>query len=93
VIVTLLNDQRTPADFFPSRLVDEDAERHRFRVHRSAMTSPQVYAAELANVFARCWLYAGHESEIPELGDYVRRRVGGRPIFLVRGAKSQCHLA
>jgi p-cumate 2,3-dioxygenase alpha subunit len=69
-------------------LVVDDPAAGRFRVHRSAMTSPQIHRAEVERVFAKSWLYVGHESEIPERGDYVRRPVGGRPIFMVRGAKS-----
>jgi p-cumate 2,3-dioxygenase subunit alpha len=69
-------------------MVDEDVEKRRFRVHRSSMTSPSVYGAEVKNVFNHCWLYVGHTSEVPKPGDYVRRPVGGRPMFMVRGSKS-----
>lgn len=69
-------------------LVDEDAEHHRFRVHRDTMTSPEIYRAELDRIFSHCWLYVGHESEVASPGDYVRRPVGGRPVFMVRGAKT-----
>ncbi|MGQ0483436.1 MAG: aromatic ring-hydroxylating oxygenase subunit alpha [Pseudonocardia sp.] len=72
-----------------SPLVEEDAARHRFRVHRSTMTSPEVFQQELKRVFERSWLYVGHESEVAEPGDYVRRPVGGRNVFMVRGAKSK----
>jgi p-cumate 2,3-dioxygenase subunit alpha len=76
-----------------SRCVDEDRDRRRFRVHRSSMTSPQIFEAELDRIFAHSWLYVGHESEIPAPGDYVRRPVGGRPVFMVRGAKTgQVHV-
>src|SRR6201995_2664390 len=76
-----------------SRCVDENSTERRFRVHRSSMTSPRIYEAELDRVFAHSWLYVGHESEIPEPGDYVRRPVGGRPVFMVRGAKTgQVHV-
>lgn len=37
-------------------------------------------------IFERCWLYAGHESELPATGSYVTRSVGGRPVILARGA-------
>ncbi|NKQ51874.1 Rieske 2Fe-2S domain-containing protein [Amycolatopsis sp. K13G38] len=60
----------------------------RFRVHRATMTDQGVYSEELAKIFARSWLYVGHESEVREPGDYVRRPVGGRPVFMVRGRKS-----
>ena len=74
-------------------LVDEDANRHRFRVHRDTMTSPEIFVQERERIFNHCWLYVGHESEVAEPGDYVRRPVGGRPVFMVRGARSgQVHV-
>src|SRR5207302_6692213 len=56
-----------------------------FRVHRSAMTSAEILALERERIFDRCWLYVGHESELAQPGDYRRRTVAGRPLFLVRG--------
>jgi p-cumate 2,3-dioxygenase alpha subunit len=69
-------------------LVDDDPRANTFRVHRSAMTSEAVHRAEIERIFGRSWLYVGHESEIPEPGDFVRRPLVGRPVFMVRGAKS-----
>lgn len=68
--------------------VDDDPDTPRFRVHRSSMTSEEVYRQELKKIFERCWLYVGHESEVSQPGDYVRRPVGGKPLFMVRGYKS-----
>jgi len=59
-------------------IVDDDPVTQGFRVHHSAMTSPLVHRAEIERIFARSWLYVGHESEIPNPGDFVRRPVGGR---------------
>ena len=52
------------------------------------MTSPHIHGAEIERIFAKSWLYVGHESEIPNPGDFVRRPVGGRPVFMVRGVKT-----
>jgi p-cumate 2,3-dioxygenase alpha subunit len=71
-----------------SRLVEENPDERLFRVHRSTMTSPEVFQQELERIFAHSWLYVGHESEIPNPGDYVRRSVAARPVFMVRGVKS-----
>jgi p-cumate 2,3-dioxygenase alpha subunit len=71
-----------------SPLVDEDTDGHRFRVHRTTMTSQEIFAEEKERIFGHSWLYVGHESEVANPGDYVRRPVGGRPVFMVRGAKS-----
>ena len=76
------------ADELDSLIVD-DLERGLFRVHRSTMTSQAIYDLERERIFDRCWLYVGHESEIPNPGDFVRRDVGGRPIIFVRGADGE----
>jgi p-cumate 2,3-dioxygenase alpha subunit len=72
-----------------SPLIYENTDRHTFRVHRSTMTSPEIFREEIARIFHRSWLYVGHESEVTRPGDYVRRPVGGRNLFMVRGAKSK----
>ena len=63
----------------------DDSEKGIFRVHRSTMTSAEVYQQEVEHIFQNCWLYVGHESEIPNPGDYLRRNVGGWPVMFVRG--------
>ena len=66
-------------------LVVDDRERGVFRVKRTTMTSDEVWALERKRIFERCWLYVGHDSEIDAPGDYVRRKVAGRPLVFVRG--------
>ena len=72
-------------------LIDDggDQVRSSFRVHRSTMTSSKILQLERERVFDTCWLYVGHESEIRKPGDFVRRSVGGRPVFLVRGSDGE----
>jgi p-cumate 2,3-dioxygenase subunit alpha len=55
-----------------------------FAYHRSALTSEAIHRAEIERIFNRSWLYVGHESEVPERGDFVRRTVARRPLFFVR---------
>jgi p-cumate 2,3-dioxygenase alpha subunit len=66
------------------RLVIDDREHGTFRVHRSSMVSPELFALERERVFERCWLYVGHESELGNRGDFRRRTVCGRPLIFVR---------
>lgn len=68
-----------------AEMVIDDRERGIFRVKRTSMTDSAVWALERKRVFDRCWLYIGHDTEIPEPGDFVRRKVAGRPLVLVRG--------
>jgi benzoate/toluate 1,2-dioxygenase alpha subunit len=64
----------------------EDTGQGRFRLNPRAYIDPAVFAAEQRAIFDRCWLYLGHASEVPGQGDFVTRRVGGRPLILVRGS-------
>jgi p-cumate 2,3-dioxygenase alpha subunit len=70
-------------------LIQDDPARGTFRVHRSALTSPEIFALERERIFNHCWLYLGHESEVEQPGDFVRRRVANRPLFFVRGQDGQ----
>ena len=65
-------------------LVYDRPDLSKFNVHRSSMVSQEIYELERRNIFDRCWLYLGHESEIPGPGDYVRRVVAERPLFFAR---------
>src|SRR2546428_103270 len=54
-------------------------------VHRAAYVDPAVFALEEERIFRRVWLYVGHESELPNPGDYVLTRLGADEVILVRG--------
>src|SRR5687767_11064654 len=68
------------------RLVIDDPEAGVFRVHRRIFMDPDIAAEEQSRIFARCWIYAGHESEIAAAGDFRTRDVAGRPMILARDA-------
>jgi p-cumate 2,3-dioxygenase alpha subunit len=70
-------------------LVLDDKEQGIFRVHRSTFTDPTVFELEKKMIFDRSWLFAGHDSEVKASGDFITRRVGGRPMIIVRGADDE----
>ncbi len=74
---------------FPKGLVIDNQKSGLFRVNRRAFTDPHVVGLERERVFDRCWIYAGHESEVPNPGDFRTGRVAGRPVILVRGTDGQ----
>ena len=74
------------------KLIDEDRFGGVFRVHRSAFTSAEIAALEQAKIFQRCWLYLGHESELPNAGDFRRRTLAGQPLFWVRGSDGRARV-
>ena len=66
-------------------LIIDDRRRGIFKVHRSTLTSADLYRREQELIFSRCWIYLGHESEVENPGDFRRRTIAGRPLFFVRG--------
>ena len=59
------------------------------RVHKSVYTDQQIFDAEMENIFEKVWVYCGHESQIPNAGDYYAVTIGRQPMIMVRGADGQ----
>jgi p-cumate 2,3-dioxygenase alpha subunit len=64
--------------------VGVDAASGRFRVARSGYTDPAVFQAEMEHIFAKCWLYVGHETEIGQPDQFVTRKVADRSVIFLR---------
>ena len=47
-------------------------------------SDPEIFALEEERVFGRSWMFLAHESEIPDPGDYVVRRVVNDSFIVVR---------
>jgi len=60
-------------------------ERQLFRLNRAVLYDPEIARQERERVFAQSWIYVGHDSEIPNPGDFRTRHVAGRPILFCRG--------
>ncbi len=75
-----------------SALVIDDAATQDFRVHRSVLVDPAILERERRAVFDVCWLYAGHESEIPQPGDFRTSSVAGRPILFSRDSQGRARV-
>src|SRR5208283_4419172 len=76
----------------PEGLVIDDLASTTFKVNRRAFTDPDILALERKKIFDQCWLYVGHESELPEPGSFIARKVGGRPIVFVRDDAGEIRL-
>ncbi len=53
-------------------------------VHRDLYLSEELFALEQQHFFANTWNYVGHDSQVPNAGDYVTVDIAGRPLILVR---------
>lgn len=61
-------------------------------VGRELFVSDEVYQREQEQVFARAWLLIGHESLIPNKGDYFVSRMGEESVLLTRDRKDKIHV-
>src|SRR5438105_7978537 len=46
--------------------------------------SPDIFAKEQPEIFAKRWLLFGHQSQIPNAGDYVAQEVNGESLIVIR---------
>lgn len=53
-------------------------------VDRRVYSDPTIFQMEMERLFSRTWTLVGHDSQIPEQGDYFQALVAQKPIFLVR---------
>lgn len=62
------------------------------RVHRRVYSDPDLYELELDRIFGRAWLYVGHESQVPQPGDFFTTQLGRQPVVMARHADGQIYV-
>ncbi len=68
------------------RLVEPD------RVHRTVYTDQSIFDREMTRIFERIWVYCGHESQVPEPGDFWTLQIGRQPMVMVRDRQQKIHV-
>ena len=81
-----MTTQPRDAPLDPASLVRADS------VHKRVYTDPALFALEMKYIYARAWIYVGHDSQVPEPGDVHTTRLGDQEVILVRGADRQVHV-
>jgi len=62
------------------------------KVHGSLYTDRTIFTQELTKIWYTTWVFVGHESEVPQPNDYVRKRLGLQDVIMTRDAAGEVHL-
>lgn len=62
------------------------------RIHRRVYTDADVFDIEMERIWGRAWIFIGHESQIPEPGNYTTQSIGRTPIVMVRDKDQGIHV-
>jgi len=62
------------------------------RVHRRVYTDPAIFDLEMRRIFERTWVFVGHETEIPQPGDYKTTYIGRNPVIMSRDRDGEIHV-
>src|ERR1700739_2532733 len=61
-------------------------------ISREIFVNDDIYAQEQERVFARSWLFVGHESQIPNPGDYFVSRMGTDSVLMTKDNVGKVHV-
>jgi hypothetical protein len=64
----------------------------RLGISREIFVNDEIYAEEQERIFARAWLFVGHESQIPNPGDYFVSSMGEEAVILCRDRANAIHV-
>ncbi|MBV1876525.1 MAG: Rieske 2Fe-2S domain-containing protein [Pseudomonadales bacterium] len=62
------------------------------KVHGSLYTDPAIFQEEMDTIFHKGWVFVGHTSEVPNIGDFSRRFIGRQPIIITRDRDDNVNL-
>jgi Rieske 2Fe-2S family protein len=61
----------------------------RWSLQQDFYRDPDIYRHDVEQIFLKSWLYAGHQSEIPKIGDWFLLEFDEESVIIVRSAVNE----
>ncbi|MCG2581363.1 MAG: anthranilate 1,2-dioxygenase large subunit [Marinobacter sp.] len=71
--------------------VDFRPEENVFKVARDMFTDRELFNLEMELIFEKTWIFACHESQIPNPNDFFTMQAGRQPMIISRDSKGELH--
>jgi len=55
-------------------------------VHRDVYINPELFDLEMERLWQSAWTYVGHDSQVPNAGDFYTANVARQPLLMLRGS-------
>jgi len=68
-------------------LIDSQASMN--ALNKAFYTDADIYERDITEIYLKVWLYAGHASEIPKVGDYFLFEFSGESVIIIRSAENE----
>src|SRR5262245_51519640 len=63
-----------------------------YRIAPRVYADPELFELEMERLFARTWLFVGHECQVREPGDFFTTRLGRQDVIVVRAHDRRIHV-
>ncbi len=63
------------------------------KAHRSIYTDPAIFELEMTRIWGQAWIFIGHESQIPNPGDFFTTHINHNiPVVMIRDKEGSVHV-
>lgn len=63
------------------------------RLHKSVYVDPEIFELEMERIWGQAWIFIGHESQVPNPGDFFTTNINHRvPVVMVRDKTEAVHV-
>jgi len=66
-----------------------EAHPENFSLSQEFYRDPDIYQHDIEQIFLKSWLYAGHQSEIPKIGDWFLFQFDQESVIIIRSSENE----